>query len=159
MTRRKQGQRTLWEGVVNEDVRALWEPWMVEADKLLEGEELVEHNSFSEFYLTDLDPRGSMGLGGKEEAEIGSGGTYLTAVDYSTGKIACVITITAMAEGAAACSRPQAGWSLAAMARAVWWRMMPRPAIHFGTHALERYKSTANLSAGWPSVCDRSYGG
>ncbi len=47
-----------------------------------------EHNSFSEFYLTDLDPRGSMGLGGKEEAEIGSGGTYLTAIDYKTGKIA-----------------------------------------------------------------------
>lgn len=32
----------LWEGVVNEDVRALWEPWMVEADKLLEDEELVD---------------------------------------------------------------------------------------------------------------------
>jgi len=29
-----------------------------------------------------------MGLGGKEEAEIGSGGTYLTAIDYKTGKIA-----------------------------------------------------------------------
>jgi IS5 family transposase len=42
MTRRKQGQQTLWEGVVNEDVRALWEPWMVEADKLLEDEELVD---------------------------------------------------------------------------------------------------------------------
>ena len=47
-----------------------------------------EHNSYSEFYLTDLDPRGSMGLGGKEEAEIGSAGTYLTAIDYKTGKIA-----------------------------------------------------------------------
>jgi alcohol dehydrogenase (cytochrome c) len=47
-----------------------------------------EHNSFSEFYLTELDPRGSMGLGGKEESEIGSGGTYLTAIDYKTGKIA-----------------------------------------------------------------------
>lgn len=42
MTRRKQGQRTLWEGVLNEDVRALWEPWMVEADKLLEDEELID---------------------------------------------------------------------------------------------------------------------
>src|SRR4051794_36016338 len=42
MTRRKQGQRTLWEGVVDEDVRALWEPWMVEADKLLEDEELID---------------------------------------------------------------------------------------------------------------------
>ncbi|HEX4772310.1 MAG TPA: acido-empty-quinoprotein group A [Bryobacteraceae bacterium] len=47
-----------------------------------------EHNSFSEFYLTDLDPRGSMGLGGKEEAEIGSAGTFLTAIDYKTGKVA-----------------------------------------------------------------------
>lgn len=42
MTRRKQPQRTLWEGVVPEDVRALWEPWMVEADKLLDEEELIE---------------------------------------------------------------------------------------------------------------------
>ncbi len=42
MTRRKQGERTLWEGVVDEDVRALWEPWMVEADRLLEDEELVD---------------------------------------------------------------------------------------------------------------------
>jgi Transposase domain (DUF772) len=32
----------LWEGVVNEDVRALWEGWMVEADKLLEDEELID---------------------------------------------------------------------------------------------------------------------
>lgn len=42
MIRRKQPQRTLWEGVVNEDVKALWEPWMVEADKLLDDEELVD---------------------------------------------------------------------------------------------------------------------
>jgi transposase, IS5 family len=42
MTRRKQGERTLWEGVVDEDVRALWEHWMVEADRLLEDEELVD---------------------------------------------------------------------------------------------------------------------
>jgi transposase, IS5 family len=34
-------QKTLWEGVVNEDVRALWEPWMVEVDQLLSDEELV----------------------------------------------------------------------------------------------------------------------
>jgi transposase, IS5 family len=32
----------LWEGVVDEDVRALWEPWMVEADKLLEDEDLID---------------------------------------------------------------------------------------------------------------------
>jgi hypothetical protein len=42
MTSRKQPQRTLWGGVVPEDVRALWEPWMIEADKLLDDEELIE---------------------------------------------------------------------------------------------------------------------
>jgi IS5 family transposase len=42
MTHRKQGQRTLWEGIVDEDVRALWEPWMIEADRLLEDEELID---------------------------------------------------------------------------------------------------------------------
>jgi alcohol dehydrogenase (cytochrome c) len=47
---------------------------------------VAENNSYSIFYLTDVDPRGSMGLGGKEEAQIGSGGTYLTAIDYKTGK-------------------------------------------------------------------------
>jgi IS5 family transposase len=35
-------QKTLWEGVVNEDVKALWEPWMVEVDQLLSDEKLVE---------------------------------------------------------------------------------------------------------------------
>ncbi|HEY3939697.1 MAG TPA: acido-empty-quinoprotein group A [Bryobacteraceae bacterium] len=49
---------------------------------------VAEHDSFSEFYLTDLDPRGSMGLGGREEDQIASGGDYLTAIDYRTGKIA-----------------------------------------------------------------------
>jgi len=42
MVRRKQQQRTLWEGVVAEDVKGLWEPWMVEADKLLEDDELID---------------------------------------------------------------------------------------------------------------------
>lgn len=42
MTRRKQPQRSLWEGILAEDVKALWEPWMVEADKLLEDDELIE---------------------------------------------------------------------------------------------------------------------
>jgi transposase, IS5 family len=32
----------LWEGVVDEEVRALWERWMAEADKLLEDEELID---------------------------------------------------------------------------------------------------------------------
>jgi IS5 family transposase len=42
MTRRKQPQRSLWEGLLAEDVRELWEPWMVEADRLLEDEEMVD---------------------------------------------------------------------------------------------------------------------
>jgi IS5 family transposase len=42
MTRRKQGQRMLWEGVVDLDVQALWEPWMIEADRLLEDEDLID---------------------------------------------------------------------------------------------------------------------
>ncbi len=42
-TRRKaKAQRSLWEGVVDVDVRSLWEPWMVEADRLLEDEELID---------------------------------------------------------------------------------------------------------------------
>jgi IS5 family transposase len=42
MTRRKQPQKSLWEGILVEDVKALWEPWMVEADKLLDDEELID---------------------------------------------------------------------------------------------------------------------
>jgi alcohol dehydrogenase (cytochrome c) len=49
---------------------------------------VAQHNDYSLFYLTDLDPRGSMGLGGKEEAQVGSGGSFLTAIDYTTGKVA-----------------------------------------------------------------------
>jgi alcohol dehydrogenase (cytochrome c) len=47
---------------------------------------VAENNSYSILYLTDVDPRGSMGLGGREEVQIGSGGDYLTAIDYKTGK-------------------------------------------------------------------------
>ena len=43
-------------------------------------------NGYSIFYLTDIDPRGSMGLGGKEEVNVGTGGSFLTAIDYRTGK-------------------------------------------------------------------------
>jgi alcohol dehydrogenase (cytochrome c) len=47
-----------------------------------------ENNTYSIFYLLDTDPRGSMGLGGKLESRVGSGGSYLTAIDYKTGKAA-----------------------------------------------------------------------
>ena len=47
-----------------------------------------EHNGYSIFYLTDPDPRGSMGLGGREEFGVGSGGNFLTAIKPATGEIA-----------------------------------------------------------------------
>ena len=40
------------------------------------------------YYLTETDPRGAMGLGGKEEVGLGAMGSFLTAIDYRTGKIA-----------------------------------------------------------------------
>jgi alcohol dehydrogenase (cytochrome c) len=47
-----------------------------------------EHNGFNMLYLTDPDPRGSMGLGGKTVASFGSLGDFLTAIDYRTGRVA-----------------------------------------------------------------------
>jgi alcohol dehydrogenase (cytochrome c) len=41
--------------------------------------------SWAMYYLTETDPRGAMGLGGKEEVGLG-GETFLTAIDYKTGK-------------------------------------------------------------------------
>ena len=49
---------------------------------------MQEHNGFNLLYLTDPDPRGSMGLGGKTVAQLGSLGDYLTAIDPKTGKVA-----------------------------------------------------------------------
>jgi alcohol dehydrogenase (cytochrome c) len=40
------------------------------------------------YYLTETDPRGAMGLGGKEEIGLNSSATFMTAIDYTTGKIA-----------------------------------------------------------------------
>ena len=63
-----------------------WEPASYSPDTGLLY--VAQHNDYSLFYLIDVDPRGSMGLGGKEEAQVGSGGSFLTAIDYTTGKIA-----------------------------------------------------------------------
>lgn len=49
---------------------------------------VTERNGYSIFYLTDPDPRGSMGLGGKLEVSVGSAGNFLTAINPTTGKIA-----------------------------------------------------------------------
>ncbi len=45
-------------------------------------------DTYAMYYLTETDPRGAMGLGGKDEEEVASMGSYLTAIDYKTGKIA-----------------------------------------------------------------------
>ena len=66
---------------------------------------VAEENWYSIFYLLDPDPRGSMGLGGKLEAHIGSAGSYLTALDYKTGKAVWreEYPASSAAAGAAAC--------------------------------------------------------
>jgi alcohol dehydrogenase (cytochrome c) len=45
-----------------------------------------ESNSFNMLYLTDPDPRGSMGLGGKRFSVLGYESNALQAIDYRTGK-------------------------------------------------------------------------
>ena len=47
-----------------------------------------ERNGFNMLYLTEPDPRGSMGLGGKDRVQIGSMPSYLVALDPLTGKAA-----------------------------------------------------------------------
>jgi len=47
-----------------------------------------ESNSFNIVYLTDPDPRGSMGLGGKRRAVLGYTSTGVQAIDAKTGKTA-----------------------------------------------------------------------
>jgi alcohol dehydrogenase (cytochrome c) len=44
-----------------------------------------EVDSFSEAYLTDPDPRGAMGLGGRDEITVGATGSYIDGIDYATG--------------------------------------------------------------------------
>lgn len=45
-------------------------------------------DTYAMYYLTETDPRGAMGLGGKEEQSLGSAGSYITAIDYKSGKVA-----------------------------------------------------------------------
>ena len=44
-------------------------------------------DSYAMYYLATTDPRGAMGLGGKDELSLGSMGSYITAMDYKTGKM------------------------------------------------------------------------
>ncbi len=47
-----------------------------------------ENNGLSIVYLLDPDPRGSMGLGGRQASGIGNYGNFVTAIDPKTGRIA-----------------------------------------------------------------------
>jgi alcohol dehydrogenase (cytochrome c) len=47
---------------------------------------VAESNSFNILYLTDPDPRGSMGLGGKRWSILGFESNALRAIDYRNGK-------------------------------------------------------------------------
>ena len=47
-----------------------------------------ERNAFNLLYLSDPDPRGSMGLGGKTVAQVGAAPSFLTAIDHRTGTVA-----------------------------------------------------------------------
>ena len=42
--------------------------------------------TYAMYYLSETDPRGAMGLGGKDEISVGSTGSYIAAIDYKTGK-------------------------------------------------------------------------
>jgi alcohol dehydrogenase (cytochrome c) len=45
----------------------------------------VDEN-YAMYYLAETDPRGAMGLGGKDELYLGTINSYLAAIDYKTGK-------------------------------------------------------------------------
>jgi alcohol dehydrogenase (cytochrome c) len=42
--------------------------------------------TYAMYYLSETDPRGAMGLGGKDEISLGTMGTFISAIDYKTGK-------------------------------------------------------------------------
>jgi alcohol dehydrogenase (cytochrome c) len=47
-----------------------------------------QNDTYAMYYLTETDPRGAMGLGGKDEQFVACTGSYLTAIEPQTGKIA-----------------------------------------------------------------------
>jgi alcohol dehydrogenase (cytochrome c) len=55
--------------------------------------------SYAMYYLATTDPRGAMGLGGKDELGLGSLGSYLVAMDYHTGKPAWKIRYPGVTAG------------------------------------------------------------
>ncbi len=49
---------------------------------------LPASDTYAMYYLTELDPRGAMGLGGKDERGVGTVGSYLMAIEPRSGKVA-----------------------------------------------------------------------
>jgi alcohol dehydrogenase (cytochrome c) len=60
---------------------------------------LPASDTYSMYYLTELDPRGAMGLGGKDERNVGTVGSYLMAIEPKTGKIAWKHKYRTVADG------------------------------------------------------------
>jgi alcohol dehydrogenase (cytochrome c) len=44
------------------------------------------YDTYAMYYVTETDPRGAMGLGGKEEVTVANLGSHLVAIDYKTGQ-------------------------------------------------------------------------
>jgi alcohol dehydrogenase (cytochrome c) len=61
-----------------------WPPQAYNPDTGLVYVPLAEN--YAMYYLTELDPRGAMGLGGKDEVGVSGVGSYIAAIDYETGK-------------------------------------------------------------------------
>ena len=61
-----------------------WPPQAFSPDTGLVYVPLAEN--YAMYYLTELDPRGAMGLGGKDEVGVSGIGSYIAAIDYKTGK-------------------------------------------------------------------------
>jgi alcohol dehydrogenase (cytochrome c) len=61
-----------------------WPPQAYSPDTGLVYVPLAEN--YAMYYLTELDPRGAMGLGGKDEVGVSGVGSYIAAIDYKSGK-------------------------------------------------------------------------
>ena len=60
---------------------------------------LPASDTYAMYYLTELDPSGAMGLGGKDERGVGTVGSYLMAIDPKTGKVAWKHKYRTVADG------------------------------------------------------------
>ena len=119
---------------------------------------VAEGNGYSIFYLTDVDPRGSMGLGGKEEVErrVGRQFSDRDRLQDGEGRLEASLLrqrrrrrIVDHRREAAVCGR---------------WRGQPggarcghRQAAVEHAHR-RRHQCAADVHAGWPSIRDRGHG-